>query len=419
MQRQEKAHDRLPSMTAKEKITKARASLVLTSPFFASLALKMKLVEDPKCDTMWVDGISMGYNPQFIEPLPLEQVKGLICHEVMHVACNHNIRRGERNFEHWNIACDYAIDPIVKNAGFAQPWENIQPKYHNWEAEKIFNELFQSSKDEDREGAKEGAGEGIDGQDNKNNSAQTGRNGPYPCGFGEVRDYPGKNGGKASTAEKRQAEQEQKIAVRQAAQIAKSQGTLPHALERLIREITEPEIPWRELLARFLTEQARNDYSWSMPNRRFMQQGLYLPELKNPELGLIALLVDTSGSISQKELNQFATEIHAMLAAYKTELIVIYVDAAVQGSELICRDDAEINLEPKGGGGTDYRPGYDWLQKQGHLPTAAVYLTDGYCNSFPQEPNFPTLWVLTQGSVYFKPPFGEILVIDNDVHDQK
>ena len=127
-------------MKAEEKITKARASLVLTAPFFASLALKMKLVADPSCDTMWVDGVSMGYNPKFIEPLPLEQVKGLICHEVMHVACHHNTRRGERDFQNWNIACDYAIDPIVKNAGFVQPWESINPQYHNWEAEKIFKD---------------------------------------------------------------------------------------------------------------------------------------------------------------------------------------------------------------------------------------------------------------------------------------
>ncbi len=166
--------------------------------------------------------------------------------------------------------------------------------------------------------------------------------------------------------------------------------------------------------AEIYAEHARNDYSWNLPNRRFIHQGLYLPQLKNPELGQIALLVDTSGSISQKELNQFASEIQGILAAYKTDIIVIYVDAAVQGYDLISSADTEINLEPKGGGGTDYRPGYDWLQKQGDIPTAAIYLTDGYCNSFPEEPNFPTLWVLTQGSVYFKPPFGEILVIDRD-----
>ena len=388
-------------MKTEEKITKARASLVLTAPFFASLALKMKLVADPSCATMWVDGISMGYNPKFIEPLPLEQVKGLICHEVMHVACHHNTRRGERDFENWNIACDYAIDPIVKNAGFVQPWESINPHYHNWEAEKIFKDLLQNNKDK--------VGQDGSAQDNKNN-AQADKQ--PPCG--EVRDYPGKNGSKASAAEKRQAEQEQKIAVKQAAQIAKAQGTLPQSLERLINEITQPKIPWREVLARFLTEPARNDYSWQMPNRRFIHQGLYLPELKNPELGLIALLVDTSGSISQQDLNQFAAEMHSLLAAYKTELMVIYVDAAVQGVEFIASDDTDMNLELKGGGGTDYRPGYDWLHEQGHMPTAAVYLTDGYCNSFPDEPDFPTLWVLTQKSDYFKPPFGEILVIDRD-----
>ena len=85
-------------MKTEEKITKARASLVLTAPFFASLALKMKLVADPSCETMWVDGVSMGYNPKFIQPLPLEQVKGLICHEVMHVALSSQYQKGRAGF---------------------------------------------------------------------------------------------------------------------------------------------------------------------------------------------------------------------------------------------------------------------------------------------------------------------------------
>lgn len=321
-------------MKAKEKITKARSGLVLTAPFFASLSLRMRLVEDPTCETMWVDGISMGYNPEFIESLPLDQVKGLICHEVMHIACNHNTRRGQRNHEKWNTACDYAVDPIVEEAGFSQPWESIDPKYHNWEAEKIFNDLAQGSKDEKGESRKGGDGQNSDGQDSQNKEQQNHDSG-YPCGCGEVRDLPGKNGGKASEAEKRQAEQEQKIAVKQAAQIAKSQGALPDSLERLINEMTEPRIPWREVLARFLTENARNDYSWKRPNRRFIHQGLYLPELKNPELGLVALLIDTSGSISQKDLDDFASEIHGIVAVYQTELIVIYVDAAVQGYKIL------------------------------------------------------------------------------------
>jgi predicted metal-dependent peptidase len=385
-------------MKARESITKARSSLVLTAPFFASLALKMKLIEDSTCKTMWTDGVAMGYNPKFVESLPLEQVKGLICHEVMHVACNHNTRRGQRDHEKWNMACDYAVDPIVKEAGFIQPWESIDPKYHNWEAERIYNDLFQDHNDNSPQYS---AGQNHNNQDNE-----------YPCGYGEVRDLPGKNGGKASKAEKRQVEQEQKVAVQQALQVTKSQGALPESLERLINEITEPKVPWREVLARFLTENARNDYSWQRPNPRFIQQGLYLPELKNPELGLVALLVDTSGSISQQDLNDFASEILGILAVYKTELMVIYVDAAVQGFDVISSDDTELNLELKGGGGTDYRPGFTWLQEAGHQPTAVVYMTDGYCRSFPDEPDFPTLWALTQKTSYFKPSFGKIMVIN-------
>jgi predicted metal-dependent peptidase len=151
-----------------------------------------------------------------------------------------------------------------------------------------------------------------------------------------------------------------------------------------------------------------------MPNRRFLSQGLYLPELRNPELGLIALLVDTSGSITQQDLNAIASEVGGILTAYKTELLVVYVDAAVQGHTLFSSEDAEIKLELKGGGGTDFRPGYAFIDEHGHQPTAAVYLTDGYCRAFPNEPEFPTLWALTQKNSYFEPPFGEVIVMKGD-----
>jgi predicted metal-dependent peptidase len=398
-------------MKAKDKIIKARSSLVLTAPFFASLALRLKLVEDLSCDTMWTDGISMGYSPVFVEPLPLEEVKGLICHEVMHVACNHNTRRGQREFRNWNIACDYAVDPIVNAAGFTQPWETINPRYQDWEAERIYSDLFKNNNQKNTQNKKDD--NGSNRRDlNNNNQPQTNQDMQL---WGEVRDYPGANGRGASKAEKQQAEQAQRVAVKQAAQVAKSQGLLPGFLELFIQEITEPRIPWREILARFLTEHARNDYSWKMPNRRFLSQGLYLPELRNPELGLIALLVDTSGSISQQDLNAFASEVQGILTSYKTELLVVYVDAAVQGHTLFSSEDAEIKLELKGGGGTDFRPGYKFLEEHGHQPAAAVYLTDGYCRAFPDEPEFPILWALTHKTSYFKPPFGEVVVINQDV----
>jgi predicted metal-dependent peptidase len=219
-------------MKAKDKITRARSSLVLTAPFFASLALRLKLVEDTSCETMWTDGISMGYSPAFVEPLPLDEVKGLICHEVMHVACNHNTRRGNRDFTQWNIACDYAVDPIVNAAGFVQPWESINPRYKDSEAEKIYRDISRDKED------RTGKPNTNSAPQNDNHAAD--RNKQPSGGFGEVRDYPGTGGRKPTKTEIQQAEQAQRVAVKQAAQVAKSQGLLPGTLERFIQESPNP-----------------------------------------------------------------------------------------------------------------------------------------------------------------------------------
>ena len=108
-------------MKTKDKISKARAGLILDQPFFGSLSLKLILKEDRTCETAWTDGVSLGYNPAFIDELHLDQVKGLLAHEVMHCACAHNTRRGNRDGKRWNIAADYAINPLLNEAGFALP----------------------------------------------------------------------------------------------------------------------------------------------------------------------------------------------------------------------------------------------------------------------------------------------------------
>ena len=146
------------------------------------------------------------------------------------------------------------------------------------------------------------------------------------------------------------------------------------------------------------------------PNKRFLHTGLYLPSLNVPTLGTIVVIIDTSGSISQKELDVFAAELHAVLLIYPgTEIKVIYVDAAVANVEDLSIND--FNLHAKGGGGTDFKPGFEYIEKEGIMPSCALYFTDGYCNSFPEEPDFPTLWLLTD-KANFTPPFGEVIRIN-------
>ncbi|MCK5200222.1 MAG: hypothetical protein KAR21_17820, partial [Spirochaetales bacterium] len=288
-----------------KKLTKARAGLVLSSPFFASIALQLKLIEDLKCSTAYTDSVVLGYNPEFVDKLSNAELKGVICHEVLHIAMLHPFRRNSRDQMRWNIACDYAINPIVKDAGFTLPTGALlDDRYKGRESEVIYNILPKQL--------------------------------PAPKNLiGEVRDYKQDKSDKNSNTLKQQ-EQNWKITLSGAASIAKAQGKLPAGLDRMIQEILQPKLYWREILSRFITENAKNDYTWTQPNKRYLYSGLYLPSLNVPTLGTIAVIVDTSGSVSQKELDTFASELHAILSIYPgTEIKVIYVDTKVAHTETI------------------------------------------------------------------------------------
>jgi predicted metal-dependent peptidase len=371
-------------MDVKSKLTKAKAGLVLSAPFFASIALQLKLKEDKNCATAYTDSVILGYNPEFIDKLSNAELKGLICHEVLHIAMLHPFRKNSREHIRWNAACDYAVNPIVKDSGFSLPEGALSDaKFNDLEAEVIYNQLPKSIK--------------------------------IPIAIalmGEVRDYKqDKSNIKGSHGNTLpQQIKNCKITIARAVAVAKAQGKLPAGLDRMIQEALQPKLPWREILARFITENARNDYTWKTPNKRYLYSGLYLPGLNVPTLGTIAVIIDTSGSVSQKELDTFAAELHAILSIYpRTEIKVIYVDSKVANVETI--DIYDFQLHAKGGGGTDFKPGFEYVEKEGLMPSCVIYFTDGYCDSFPEPPDYPTLWILTS-KAGFTPPFGESIYME-------
>lgn len=372
-------------MNAKEKITKARAGLILDLPFFGSLALRLRIKEDAECETAWTDGVSLGYNPDFINPLPLEQVKGLLAHEVMHCACAHNARRGNRNPKKWNIAGDFAINQILEDSKISLPSGRLlDPAFKNLSADEIYSKIPDSQNDD------------------------TG-NDPGKCG--EIRDSKSKDGQNASQADLSQAEQDWKIAVTQAAQQAKAMGKLPDSLKRLVEDILKPSIDWKEVLRRFIDQTAKNDYTWQRPNRRYIHQGLYLPSLYSENLPPIVVAVDTSGSIDNDILNQFAAEITGILEDYHTSCTVIYCDSAIGNVEEFSSDDLPLKLNPVGGGGTDFRPPFKHIEENDINPSCLIYLTD-MAGLFPEsEPCYPVLWAKIEDYNY-QAPFGEEVKIN-------
>lgn len=391
-------------MSAEKKMVKARANLVMGHPFFGTLALRLKMVEDKNQKTGSCDGTTIRYNPDYIDKMPLSKVQGFIAHSVMHPAMLHHTRRGNRDKKKWNQACDESINTILKNAGFDLPEGRFcNPNYNGMTAEHIYTLLPDNPDDNNGDGQSQGgsAGAGGGGENGQNND---------PGGDGGVEDSPNSQNGGSSQSQQNNEEAEWKVAVAQAAHVAKQAGVMPGGLDRLMEELFEPQLPWREILRRFMTEKCNDDFSWKKGNRRFIAQGLYLPSRQSDDaMGEIVVCIDTSGSIGQKELSEFGSEIKGIVDELNPERVrVIYCDAQIAHIDVFERHD-ELEFAAHGGGGTDFRPPFRYLEEQGIEPRCFVYLTDGY-GPFPEEPAFPTLWCINNHDVV--PPHGEHLILE-------
>lgn len=413
---------------AKSRLLKARADMVLNHPFFASLAMRLTLKEDRTCRTAWTDGKTFGYNPDYINMLPREKLVGLSAHTVMHPACNHHLRREDKDPETWNKACDYVINPILLDAGLVLPdgflWDD---GYIGKTAEQVYTHLIEGqgeedAKDEEKHDSDPSSQKNSPDEDQKEEDKQTAatddiENGVEkspdpedntdPGGTGEVRDGRGQKNKTYSEQPDEDTDWDQ--ALIQAASNARSMGRLPKGVDILVKERFSPTLPWDSLLSRFIQQSARHDYTWIRPNRRYIHQDLYFPSLVSDQLPQLVLAVDTSGSIKPAELERFGAELQAVLSMTPSLIHLVYADMAITGYERICAQDLNLTFAPKGGGGTDFTVVFDFIEQKGIDPFCLLFFTDMECRRFPAfTPAYPVLWIRT-GHGGFTPPFGEII----------
>ncbi len=407
-------------MNGRDTMTKARAGLILDHPFFGSLAMRLELRRDYGIPTAATDGETLTYNPKWTAELELAQQKALLAKAVLHAGLGHVWRRGGRDEGLWQKACTMAVLPILEDAGLSLPVApgsvSLAVPAEAKAAEEFYETLRarkgpgqpQPRKQRQSQPGGQGKGQGKGGQQGKGKQQGQGGAGGYQSPVA-VQDAL-----QQSPAEKKASQQEWKVAVVQAANAAKMMGRLPGELARMVKEITSPPMDWRRVLADFLQHASRNDYNWCRPNRRHLQRGIILPNLYSRDLGEVVIVIDTSGSIDEPALNSFAAAVSDILEAFDVTVRVVYCDAKVQGVEEHCRADLPLKFEPKGGGGTDFRPPFAWVEEQGLQPTALIYFTDLICRRHPPDPGYPVLW-LVWGTHYRevrKPVFGKILPME-------
>src|SRR5208283_3536858 len=322
-------------------------------------------------------------------------------------AALHHTRRSGRDLRRWNIACDYAINPLLVEAGFELPdGALLDPAYAGMSAEDIYAKLPRD------------AGENGDNQDSDDPGGMGGVTDPPPGGADSgdpgpsgQPNQPGQPGAQApspgpSPADLARQEENWLIATAQAEATAKAMGIGAGDAARAIREQVAPKLDWRDVLRRYLSAAAKSDYAWTPPNRRHIARGLYLPSLRSETLGPVVVGVDTSGSIDDVTLAAFSAEITAIMEDAAPEAIhVVYCDDEVAGTETYGPGDL-IQLTPHDGGGTAFKPVFDWIARSDIQPVCVVYLTDLCGSDFGPVPDYPVLWVSTELT---QAPFGEVI----------
>ncbi len=367
-------------MEGLDKITAGRVRLLFKAIFYGQIITHQKIVETDQVPTMGVDGTHLFFNPKFTNTLSKAEIEGLLVHEVLHLVLLTHLRQGNKDPEVWNMATDYAINLLVKDEGYTLPQGGLyDEKYRDWAAEKIYRHL-------------------IDNPD------QQPKGDGWNVGAVSPAGSLGKDGKKGNNPPMTQGEIEAEVSkmksqIQAAAMAGRKAGQSSANIDRLIEEICAPKADWKEILQRFISEQAFTDWDFAQCHTRILHQtGIISPVLGGMKVGNLAVIVDTSGSVDEKQLAQFAGEISDILENYECKINIVYCDTAVNRTDEYDQDDLPLRLHAVGGGGTKGRPAYEWVAEQLDTePAAIIHYTDSFLFDWNEiaQPECPALMACT------------------------
>jgi len=374
----EKEIDPTVLFKAQERMGNSRARLLLQQPFYGVLLSMIDFIPEGAIPTMATDGAKVYYSPEFVMELTDDEVYGVLLHEISHCIYLHCTQKRRLNRAHhrWNVACDYAINLEIKDMGYALPGKVLlEQKYREMNAEQIYDDL------------------------------------PEECGHLETFDMHIDNSDEASWDDM----EDQVITAYEMTKNSKSRGTTPNGLKRWIDKLRKSKVRWERIFHRYVGQAlAKDDYSYTRVNKRFLGQGIYLPDLRSYIIGSVVLAIDTSGSIGRNCLEQFAAEL-GKISHLVSEVLVITCDAQVHEVVKVNRFENFLSkIQMKGGGGTAFEPVFDKVKEMNLAPELLIYLTDAW-GSFPEKaPQYPVLWCVTEEDGLNHIPWGQKVLLPNE-----
>ena len=397
-----------------DRIIIARVGLLLRHPFFGNMATRLIIKEaDDWCPTAAVDGRNLYYNTQFFNAMSNKEVEFVIAHEILHCVFDHLARRDDRDPQIYNIAADYIVnnllvrDRIGNKPTFIDCFQDF--KYEGWTSEEVYDDIFGKYDEEELKQLGELLDEHVDWEgdgDGDNGNSTT----------------PGKSKGKGgppkySKEELRKIRDEIKEGMISAAQ-SSGAGNIPGEIARMIKELTEPKMNWREILRQQIQSTIRSDYTFMRPSRKGWHTGAVLPGMNFDQTIDLCICIDMSGSIGNDQATDFLSEVKGIMDEYKDYKIKLWCfDTKVYNEEDFSADGGEdlSEYQVMGGGGTDFMVNWTYMKENDIQPKKFLMFTDGYAWDSWGDPEYcDTVFVIhSNHQKNLEAPFGVTAHYDN------
>jgi len=403
------------SMTYLEKIEKAKAKLMLEQPYFGTVAASLKLEENNELLTFLSDGEALRYNSEYIDRLNVEEVEFVMANGAMHAVLKHQDRSAGRTQWLWQTATDYVVNSmLVKNGMLLPEYANYEHKFDGMYAEEVY-QMLRDEMMNDEFATEEQVEQVMDDDDvhNENITMQK-ENAASPDAPEEKYDKNSEEKVESSSTPSQNSE-ELKEQFEQIFQKLNRQDTLPKDLQFVVPEYFSHKVDWREFLYGYIASYAKSTYSFVPPNMKYLYRGIYLPSLSS-DLLRIVIAIDTSGSVDEILLSTFLGEVNSIMQSYPNyEIDLLTADAKIQSHKVFLPGE-NLDYEVSGGGGTDFRPVFEYIDQQINYPTLLLYFTDGM-GTFPEmEPSYDVMWVMPEEK---EVPFGEVMVLGTKAKESR
>ena len=393
-----------------DRIIVARVGLLMRAPFFGNMAVRLKVQNcDDWCPTAATDGRHLFYNTQFFNALSNKEIEFVIAHEILHCVFDHILRREDRDPMLYNIACDYIVNNTLVRDRIGEPVKLVDIfqdfKYDGWSSEEVYDDLFKKAEEQGEE-MLEKLGQLLDEHVDWEKDPKDGDSGQAGNEEGDGKGRP-----TYTKEELKKIRDEIKESMISSAQSAGA-GNVPGEVQRIIRELTEPKMNWREILQQQIQSTIKNDYTFSRPSRKGWHTGAILPGMNFDQTIDVAIALDMSGSIGDMQAKDFLGEVKGIMEQYKDYNIKLWCfDTKVYNEQDFTADGGEdlLDYEIMGGGGTDFDCNWEYMKEHSYVPKKFIMFTDGYPWQSWGDPDYcDTVFVVhSHRDKNLKAPFGQ------------